>query len=113
MLNRSPKSKTFEQAVKRLEEIVSDLENGQLGLEDSLKRYEEGIGLIRVCGQQLKDAEQKIQLLQKKSGQLVLEDWDPQTHESGGTAAGTPSARRKRAKQKNAADSDRAEKFLL
>jgi exodeoxyribonuclease VII small subunit len=46
-----------------LERIVHDLEDGGLGLEDSLGRYEQGVGLLRNCYTQLRQAEQRIQLL--------------------------------------------------
>lgn len=51
---------TYEQAVKRLEEIVSELEDGSLSIEESLKLYEEGAGLSDFCHKVLKDARQKI-----------------------------------------------------
>ena len=53
----------FEAALKRLDEIVSALENGNAPLEDSLKIFEEGIGLIRACNSQLDQAEQKVKIL--------------------------------------------------
>ena len=51
---------TYEQAEKRLEEIVSILEEGSIPLEESMKLYEEGIKLSEFCMQQLKNAKQKI-----------------------------------------------------
>jgi exodeoxyribonuclease VII small subunit len=54
---------SFEQSLAELERAVRDLEDGQLGLEDALSRYEHGVGLIRSCYQQLRDAEQRILLL--------------------------------------------------
>ena len=51
---------TYEQAMKRLEEIVSVLEAGKLGLEESLKLFEEGTSLASFCNKTLNDAEQKI-----------------------------------------------------
>jgi len=55
----------FEDCLARLEEIVSQLEAGQLSLEDSLKVFEEGIGLARHCAKYLADAERRIELLAK------------------------------------------------
>lgn len=52
--------KTFEQALARLEQVVHDLEGGDIGLEDSLARYEEGIKLLKRCYGQLADAEKRI-----------------------------------------------------
>src|SRR5436305_10599549 len=54
---------TFEQALAELERIVRDLEDGQLGLEDALSRYEAGVGLLKECYVQLRRAEQRILLL--------------------------------------------------
>ncbi len=53
----------FEDALAELEQVVRDLEDGQIGLEQSLTRYERGIGLIKACYAQLRDAEQRILLL--------------------------------------------------
>ena len=55
----------FEQALKRLEKIVNQLESGELGLEDSLHLFEEGIKLSRLCDKKLKMAERKIEILTK------------------------------------------------
>jgi exodeoxyribonuclease VII small subunit len=54
---------TFEQSLARLEEIVHQLEEGNLGLEDSLARYEEGMKLLRQAYELLQKAERKIELL--------------------------------------------------
>ncbi len=59
------KNLTFEQALKRLEEIVRALEKGDAPLADSLKLYEEGTRLIQQCSQQLDEAEQKVRQLRK------------------------------------------------
>jgi exodeoxyribonuclease VII small subunit len=54
---------TFEQALIELERMVRELEEGRLGLEESLERYEQGVGLVRQCYARLRAAEQKIMLL--------------------------------------------------
>ena len=54
---------SFEDALAELEQVVHDLEDGQIGLEDSLARYERGVGLIKACYAQLRDAEQRILLV--------------------------------------------------
>ena len=53
----------FEQALAELERILRDLEDGTISLDDSLARYERGVGLLRLCYGQLKDAEQKVRRL--------------------------------------------------
>jgi exodeoxyribonuclease VII small subunit len=55
--------RTFEESLLELERMVRELEDGQLGLEDALARYEQGVGLIKSCYQQLQQAEQRILLL--------------------------------------------------
>ena len=55
---------TFEAAMKRLEEIIALLENGQLSLEESMKLFEEGTALADICGKKLNEAELKITQLQ-------------------------------------------------
>lgn len=62
---KDEKKLTFEEALGRLEEIVRSLENGGAKLEDSLSLFEEGVGLVKLCGKRLDEAEQKIALLIK------------------------------------------------
>ena len=56
---------TFEQSLKRLDEIVKSLERGDVTLADSMKLFEEGTALIRECGSMLDQAEQKVVMLKK------------------------------------------------
>ena len=61
-----PKSKkplSFEKALEKLEKTVEQLEDGQLGLEESLQLFEEGVKLARQCNRQLEDAQSKIEKL--------------------------------------------------
>ena len=59
---------SFEQALVELECIVRELEDGQTGLEESLCRYEQGVGLLKRCYGQLRQAEQRILLLTGEDG---------------------------------------------
>ena len=59
--------KRFEDALKQLEEIVRDLETGDLSLEDSLKNFERGMKLIKFCSEKLEEVEQKVNILVKES----------------------------------------------
>ncbi len=59
------KAKTFEEAISRLEEIVTTLERGDADLESALKLFEEGTKLANACAKQLDDAEQKVVQLTK------------------------------------------------
>ena len=64
---------TFENNLNRIEKIVADLESGELSLDDSLKLFEEGSGLISACNSMLNEAEQKVMLVKKSmSGEPVL-----------------------------------------
>ena len=69
----------FEDALQRLEQIVDELEGGDLALDDSLKVFEEGVALARRCAKYLEEAEKRIELLTKDdSGLLKAEpfEWD-------------------------------------
>jgi len=72
---------TFEQALEKLENIVTDIEEGQVSLEESIEKYAEGTGLIRHCRTILEAAEKKIQLLAKTDSGLQqngqLDDPEP------------------------------------
>ncbi len=57
------KTEAFEKQLKRLEEIVRALEDGQLPLEESLKVFEEGVRLARTCHEKLGEAERRVELL--------------------------------------------------
>ncbi|MFH0796512.1 MAG: exodeoxyribonuclease VII small subunit [Candidatus Omnitrophota bacterium] len=59
------KSLKFEDALKRLEEIVAKLETGNLPLDESLKLFEEGVTLVRFSNEKLTEAQQKVALLLK------------------------------------------------
>jgi exodeoxyribonuclease VII small subunit len=59
------KPKDFETSLKKLEEIVKELEEGELTLEQSLERYEKGIALARFCNAKLEEAQKRIEVLQK------------------------------------------------
>lgn len=56
---------TFEGAIERLEEIVRALESGTAPLDKSLGMFEEGVALVKFCGEQLDNAERKIKILTK------------------------------------------------
>ena len=59
--------KKFEEAMERLEQIVETLESGDLALDQSLKIFEEGMGLVNFCTKKLEEAEQKVTILIKES----------------------------------------------
>jgi len=67
----------FEEALKKLEKIVEDLEKGDLSLDEALKKYQEGLELSRLCSQRLESAKKKIDVLVKnKKGEFELKPLD-------------------------------------
>ncbi len=60
----------FEAALAELEHLVGQLEHGELALEDSLQQFERGIALVRSCQSALRQAEQKVEQLIERNGQL-------------------------------------------
>jgi exodeoxyribonuclease VII small subunit len=67
----------FEAALRDLESIVARLEQGDLPLEESLAAFERGVILTRTCQTALKEAEQKVEILLKKAGEPVVEEFKP------------------------------------
>ena len=67
----------FEKALEEFETLVTRMEEGELSLEDSLKSYERGIALSRTCQAALEEAEQRIQTLNERSGELEEPDSHP------------------------------------
>ncbi len=63
--------KTFESALEELEELASELETGELGLDEALGKYEKGVLLSRFCRKKLDEAARKIDILQKQGGEIV------------------------------------------
>jgi len=71
----------FEDALNKLEKIVSKLEEGDIPLEESLKLFEEGIRLSRFCNQKLDEAEKRVEILLKgKDGILKTQTFDSSTN---------------------------------
>lgn len=67
----------FEEALKKLEKIVEELEKGDLSLDEALKKYQDGIELSRICSQRLENAKKKIDTLVKnKKGEFELKPLD-------------------------------------
>ena len=66
----------FEESMKKLEGIVTELEKGNLNLDESVKRFEEGMKIAKQCNTILENAEKKITILLEKDGELKEEDFD-------------------------------------
>lgn len=64
----------FEEAMKKLEDIVGKLENGNISLDESMTKYEEGVRLVRLCQKRLDEAKKKVEILVKsKDGKIKIE----------------------------------------
>lgn len=70
------KDLTFEQAMDRLEEIVSLLESGDSPLDKSLSLFEEGVKLVKLCNSQLEKAESSVKQLINLDGELIEKEFD-------------------------------------
>jgi len=77
MARKEQNEKKFESALEDLEQVVEQLESGDLALEDSLAAFEKGVGLVKFCNQKLNDVEKKVELLVKdKEGKLQLKAFE-------------------------------------
>jgi exodeoxyribonuclease VII small subunit len=70
---RKQKTPTFEEAMKELEGLIESLEQGDITLEESLKSFERGVALTRICQASLEEAEQKVRVLNGKTEKSELE----------------------------------------
>ena len=66
----------FEETIKQLESIVNELEKGNLSLDESVKKFEEGIKLSKLCNEFLNNAEKKINILINNDGKLEEEKFE-------------------------------------
>ncbi len=72
--------RTFETALGKLEQITEELENGDLSLEKSLKKFDEGITLVEYCNKTLTEARAKVELLLEKQGTLSKSPFNELEH---------------------------------
>ena len=87
-----PKEK-FEDALNKLEKVVSKLEDGDIPLEESLKLFEEGIRLSRFCNQKLEEAEKKVEILLKnKEGDIIPQPFEHPTNTGKATSVNSGEA---------------------
>ncbi len=73
-----PEPLDLEAALAELERLVERMESGELSLEESLRSFERGIQLTRRCQEALRAAEQKVQILLEREGEVVTEDFSAQ-----------------------------------
>ena len=75
----STKTFNLEKSLAELEELVEELESGDLPLEKAMKKFEDGIKLTRGCQTALKEAEQKVEILLKSAGGEDLQEFEVDT----------------------------------
>ena len=66
----------FEESMEKLEKIVTELEKGNLNLDESLKKFEDGMKIAKKCNSILEDTEKKITILLEKDGEIREETFD-------------------------------------
>jgi exodeoxyribonuclease VII small subunit len=91
-MSAKPAVTNFEKAMDRLEAIVEQMENGKLALEELIVRYEEGMGLVKICQEQLAKAEQKIEIIARNSaGKAVVKNFEEAAEDAKTDISSTPS----------------------
>ena len=73
----SKEKESFEEKMQKLEQIVGELEKGDLNLDDSVKKFEEGINISKECNKILEDAEKRISILINNGDELEEKDFVP------------------------------------
>ncbi len=68
----------FEEMLDSLEEIVQSLEKDNLKLDESIKKFEDGMKIAKACNKEIEEAEKKIAILINENGEVKEEDFDPQ-----------------------------------
>lgn len=96
MMATAKQQPSFEASLARLDEIIALLERDNIELNELMKLYEEGVGLVRSCNQQLDSAEQKVKLLKMSpdGGKILLQDFDEATEGEGAPARSRRTAKK-------------------
>ncbi|MCI5125170.1 MAG: exodeoxyribonuclease VII small subunit [Candidatus Electrothrix sp. AR5] len=77
--------RTFENALTKLDRITAELEQGDLGLDNSLKKFDEGVQLVKFCNEKLEEARSQVDLLLKKNDRLTTVPFSEETTEVSGS----------------------------
>ncbi len=70
------KEASFEDSLKRLEQLVTEMEGGELSLDQMITHFEEGTSLVEKCGKRLNEVEHRIEKLVKKDGKITSEPFE-------------------------------------
>jgi len=81
MRSKDMAKEKFEEALGRLEDIVKKMEAGDMTLEESLKAFEEGIKLARLCSRKLDEAERRVEILIKQEEEIVIKPFKVEENE--------------------------------
>lgn len=73
---KKPENLSFEESLSELEQIVTELEQGEVPLDDALKQFERGIALVRTSQTKLEQAQQKVSILLQQNDQASLSNFD-------------------------------------
>jgi len=77
-VKKAPPAPNFEEAMKRLDEIVELMESPEMPLEDLIARYEEGMKLVKICQERLAAAEKRIEIITRDSGgKPIVKEFEP------------------------------------
>jgi len=71
----------FEDALRRLEDIVRKMEEGDMTLDDSMKAFEEGIKLIRLCSSRLEETQRRVETLIGQEGSLLVKNFQEEEND--------------------------------
>lgn len=74
-VSKMEKNLNFEQSIEKLEKIAEELESGELSLDDSIKKFEDGMKLSKKCTEYLENAEKRINILIEKDGEVSEESF--------------------------------------
>ncbi|MGR5069971.1 MULTISPECIES: exodeoxyribonuclease VII small subunit [Vibrio] len=79
MAVKKPENMTFEATIEELDSLVDQLENGDLALDDALRKFERGIALARAGQTKLSDAEYRVSILLSEDDEAPLSDFTPES----------------------------------
>lgn len=75
-MSKKEENKSFEELMKKLESIVQELEKGDLNLDDSVNKFEEGMKISKECNKILENSEKRISILLENDGEISEEDFN-------------------------------------
>ncbi|CAH0538909.1 exodeoxyribonuclease VII small subunit [Vibrio marisflavi] len=80
MASKKPENMSFEEAIEELDGLVNQLEGGDIGLDDALKKFERGIALARASQKKLTEAEQRVSILLENDDNAPLSEFTPDSN---------------------------------